>query len=148
MQNKKIITIAIIAVVAVGAGAFYGGTVYEKSSLTKQGLLRSASRGQVGQGQGQFARPGGPNGSGSGRNGNGGFAAGQIIAKDDKSVTIKSNDGSSKIVFFSDSTQVGKTAQGSSSDLASGEQVMVNGTANSDGTITAQSIQIRPSQPN
>jgi hypothetical protein len=147
MPTKNIIITVIIALV-VGGAAFYGGTVYEKSSLNKQGLLRSASRGQVGQsqGQGQFSRQGGPNGAGFGRGGDGGFSAGEIIAKDDKSITIKTNDGGSKIVFFSDSTQIGKTAQGSSSDLASGQQVMANGTANQDGTITAQNIQIRPAQ--
>lgn len=85
---------------------------------------------------------------GANRNGDGSFTVGQIIAKDDKSITIKSNDGSSKIVFFSDSTTIGKTTQGSATDLNNEENVMVNGQANPDGSITAQSIQIRPAQGN
>jgi hypothetical protein len=157
MNNKQIITIAIIAVIVIGAGAFYGGTVYEKNILNKQGLLRSATRGQFsqGQGQGQF-RQGGSNGSGFGHDGNGGFIGGEIVSKDDpvkpdgngasQSITIKMSDGSTKIVFFSDSTNIGKAEKGSSSDLAAGQQVMVNGTANQDGTVTAQNIQIRPEQ--
>ena len=82
-----------------------------------------------------------------GRGANGGnFAIGQIISQDNTSITIKTQDGSSKIVFFSGSTQIGKLAQGSSSDLSIGEQVMINGQSNADGSIAAQNIQIRPDQ--
>lgn len=164
MQNKKILVTAIIVTIIAGAGAFYGGTVYEKSSLAKQNLLRSANGGPGGsnqqgrQGQGGRAFGGGQGGNEGPNGAQGGFTNGQIISKDDpapeqaqsgagKSIIIKTRDGGSKIVFFSDNTFIGKSIQGSSSDLNVGQQVMASGKTNADGTLTADNIQIRPDNP-
>jgi hypothetical protein len=78
-----------------------------------------------------------------GQNG-GGFVAGSVLSKDEKSVTIKSMDGGSKIVYYSQSTQISKPSPVQVSDLNVGENVIVAGNSSSDGSITAQSIQIRP----
>ncbi|MCL5090523.1 MAG: DUF5666 domain-containing protein, partial [Patescibacteria group bacterium] len=69
---------------------------------------------------------------------------GEIISSDDKSITVKLNDGSSKIVFFSEKTEYVKSATAAKSDLKSGNTVMIMGSTNSDGSITAQNIQINP----
>ena len=68
--------------------------------------------------------------------------SGEIIGSDDKSVTVKLQDGSSKIVLLSDSAQINKASVGAKEDLKTGENIVVFGTTNSDGSVTAQSIQI------
>ncbi len=135
-MNKNIMAPLIIAVVVGGVG-FFGGMAYGKSKVTNAfaGMRAQLNGAGVGGGmmrgnRAQFA--------------NGGATNGEVIAKDDKSITIKIRDGGSKIVFFSDSTQVMKAVAGVASDLNVGEQVTALGTANADGSVSAQSIQIRP----
>ena len=53
-------------------------------------------------------------------------------------------DGSSKIVFYSESTKIQKTADGTGANLAIDQEVTASGAANSDGSLTAQTIQVRP----
>jgi hypothetical protein len=135
-MNKQI-TLFIVIVVAASGLSFYGGIKYNQTQSVAE---RTANRAQFG---------GGNNSSGNGtrvpRGGaNGGFTAGEVIAKDDKSVTIKLRDGGSKIIFLSASAEVTKSATGSAQDISIGTQVSANGTANSDGSMTAQTVQIRP----
>ncbi len=144
MNNKIIATIVAVAIAGGGIG-FYSGTMYQRKALM-------ASEGQS-KGMGNFAgRSNGQAQTGSAksngaRTANGGIVSGQVTAKDDKSITIKDRTGSSKIVLYSGSTTVGKTVDGSASDLSTGENVMVNGTDNSDGSVTAENIQIIPDTP-
>jgi hypothetical protein len=142
---KKIIPI-VIAIIVVGAGTFFGGMKYAESKNPLGGNLQNLSSDQrrqlfqqMGVGAGAGLR-GGTVGNGAGA----GLVAGDIIAKDANSVTIKLRDGGSKIVFFSDSTQVIKTVDGNSSDLEVGKSATVTGTTNSDGSITAKQIQVQP----
>jgi hypothetical protein len=53
-------------------------------------------------------------------------------------------DGSTKIVLLSDTTTVNKATTGTLSDLTKGQQVAVFGQENSDGSVTAQTVQINP----
>lgn len=132
----------IIIMLIVGAGAFYGGMRYESGKRPNASAFRNLSasdRQQFG------ANAGARFGAGSQPDGN--SAAGEIISRDDQSMTIKLRDGGSKIIFYSDATEVGKFTTGSKEDLEIGKTAMVNGKANQDGSLTAQSIQIRPDAP-
>jgi len=134
---RRIITVVVITAVLAGGGAFYGGMKYAQSKVPQRGNFSA-----------NFQRNGAANIIGGTRaNGSGGFTAGDIVAKDNNSITVKLSNGSSKVVFFSDTIEVDKFAKGTASDLQVGESVTVGGQANQDGSITAQTIQIRPSQP-
>ncbi|MFN3301719.1 MAG: hypothetical protein ACK413_01665, partial [Patescibacteria group bacterium] len=72
------------------------------------------------------------------------FLIGEVIAKDEQSLTIKMPDGSSKIVFYSDSTQIFKMTEGTVDDIEIGKQITIQGLKNSDGSYTAKTIQLSP----
>jgi len=148
---KKNILITVVIVLVVGAGAFYGGMKYGQNKIST-GNLGAAGFSNLTTEQRQALRQqqGNANFQGGTMRANGNMTAGEIIARDDKTITIKMPDGGSKIVFYSDSTTVQKSTDGTSADLQIGQEVTTNGTANSDGSVTAQTIQIRPvaSAPN
>ena len=138
MKNKSI-TITIVTALIVGVGGFFGGMQYQKSkSPTPPGFGNMSAAGRA-----QF---GNRTDRGAGMPGGGGFTLGSIVSMDDKSITVKDQSGSTKIVYFSDSTKIGKQTDGSKSDLDKDQNVTVSGKPNSDDSLTAESIQIRPAQ--
>ncbi len=137
MQNKKIVLSVVVCLVVASVG-FWSGITY--------GSLKSSSdkltdRAQIGFGQNGVNKIGG--GMRGGANG-GGFVSGEILAKDDTSITVKENSGGSKIIFFSPSTKIEKNVDGTSADLIIGKQVTTVGASNPDGSISSTSIQLRP----
>ena len=125
---------------AIGAGiavllSFWGGVQYGKGSTATSLTGNSFQRGTFGT-QG---RRGGVSSAN--------FIMGEITNKDDKSITVKSRDGSSRFIFFSGTTQISKSTTGTTDDLLVGKEINANGTLNSDGSMTAQMIQIRPISP-
>ena len=131
-MNNKVIA-GVIGVFVIAGGAFYGGMAYGKINVPTRA------------GNGQFvASVNGVRASGMRGGANGGFTAGEIISKDSTSITIKMQDGSTKIVLVATSTEIMKSSAGSFNDLSVGASVTINGAANSDGSVTAQNVQIRP----
>ena len=127
-QNSKLIFM-IVGVLVIGGGLFFGGYQVGKSTGGRSGR--------------QF---GGPNGLAGGTRGDSSssFVSGEVIAKDDTSVTVKLADGGSQIIFLSDSTQITKSATGVADDLSAGTNISANGSKNTDGSISAKTVQIRP----
>ena len=125
MKNNLLLTI-IVSVIVGGIG-FFAGMQYQKSQRpnVQGGQFRS---GMMGQGRNNFqgVRP----------------VTGEIISADDKSITVKMQDESTKIIILSDKTTINKASKGSRSDLKVGERIAVFGTENSGGSVTAQNISI------
>lgn len=131
-KNSKIITGAII----IAALFFYGGYSYANhmSNAGRQSKIPSEI----------FMRG---NGTNMNNRSIANFTGGTVLSKDNQSLTVKGPDGSSKIVFYSDSTQIMKTVSGTVNDLTIGANVTIESKSNPDGSITAQSVQIRPARP-
>jgi len=132
MKNKNLIITVVLILVFTGAG-FFGGMKYQQGK--RSNLQRQFQGGQNGarvQGARNGFRP----------------VNGEIIGSDDKSITVKLADGSTKIVLFSDKTEINKAAIATKDDLKTGEKVAVFGTDNTDGTVTAQTIQLNPLERN
>jgi hypothetical protein len=127
-KTTLIVIVAAAALLIVAGGSFYGGTLYAKS---KNANSRSSFQGQ--------GMPAGITGASKQGNVN----IGEIVSKDDNSITIKLANGGSKIIFFSSTTEISKSVNTASDDLVAGKSVSVQGTTNSDGSVTAATIQLR-----
>lgn len=123
---KNTLFCLFIAVISLGIG-FYGGILYQKN----QQQSRFSQFANLRQGQNQL-----PSGMRP--------ISGEIIKKDEDSLTIKLRDGSTKIVFLTEKTTISKSTTGSKEDLKEKINVFILGQQNSDGSITAENIQINP----
>jgi len=142
LKDSKIIIPAIILLLVVfGVGGFFAGVQYQKS---KRPTVRDfqAMRGQFGAGEPARSADGRPQGLGGRFQGQGRPISGEIIEGDEKSITVKLPDGSSRIIFVGETVQINKSAPGTKEDLNQGTQVFVVGSENPDGSLTATSVQI------
>lgn len=147
--DKTAVIIIVAVAIVFGAGGFYAGMIYGKSSSSgglSQAGFQNLSLQERQQRLQQMGVSGGRAAGTAGRTG-GGFVNGEVISKDDKSITVKLGNGGSQIIFYSGTTEFGKFMTGSSRDVEVGSSVTISGTSNSDGSITARSIQLRPTFP-
>jgi hypothetical protein len=129
MNKNMMVLVAVILIVVAGAGGFYAGLQYQKSQPRNTGQFVGRGFG-LGNGQGQRSAP----------------VRGQVLSIGTGTITVKQQDGTTKLVVVSSSTVFLKTQTAALSDLKSGDTVMAVGNSNSDGSLTASDIQINPQQ--
>jgi hypothetical protein len=137
MNKNSWIVVIVIAIVVGGAG-FWGGMTYAQNQAPS---ARTAFTGAAAGRAGFAGRAGGTAG---------GATFGTIISIDPTSITIQLPASTStatsgtKIVLYDSSTQIQQLQSVPASNLVVGQSVTVTGAANADGSVTATSIQIRP----
>jgi len=125
MKNTMVIALVLVA---CGLG-FFTGMKYQQTKQPSRADFQEMRN--MRQGTPGFQRPAGS-----------GTVRGEIIDKEEASITVKLPDESSKIVLISENTTINKATEGSIDDLETGEQVMVFGQTNSDGSLSATNIQL------
>ena len=132
--------IVAIIVVVVAAAAFAVGWYWGQSSA------QAAAASQLAASQ---TRRFGQNVSGQTPTGQAGRAMteGEILSKTDTGLVLKLSNGGSQIVLVSGQTSIGKFTNIGLGDLQAGDTVSISGVSNADGSVTAQSVQIRPKLP-
>ncbi|OGM74537.1 hypothetical protein A2382_01470 [Candidatus Woesebacteria bacterium RIFOXYB1_FULL_38_16] len=139
MKDVKTLVMILGIVVSLGVG-FGGGYLFKAQQVSRM------RQNLVGQFQGRVGMERNGNGMGIQNKGGGGIRGtmGEIISQDEKSITVKTVDGSSRIVILSDSTTYSEEKTTKKNNLTVGTKVGVFGSVNSDGSITAENIQINP----
>ena len=141
-MSRKAWIWAVIIVIVVAGGAFWGGMTYAASQTPT-----AASR---------FAGAGGA--AFAGRTGAAGFAGaagggtvGTVIAIGSGTFTVQLPSSTSttattgtKLVLVDSATEIDELESVPVSNIQVGQSVTVAGTANSDGSVTASSVMIRP----
>ena len=140
MKNNQL-TVGLLILVIAGA-SFFGGMKYQESKVIGNRQFGNGNtQNRAGAGGQGIVRMGGAGGS---ANRMGGQILGEIISADDKSITVKLADGSSKIILLSTTTSIIKSSEANKTDLTTGTKVGVFGQTNTDGSVTAQNIQLNP----
>ncbi len=141
MQKNKKIIVSVVVCLVIAILSFSGGMIYAGKNIKDANASRMNQFTQRGFNQGDGQRFGG---QGLARGGmGGGFVSGEVLFIDNKSMTVKTQNGGSKIVFFSPTTKVEKTVDGTTADVIVGKQVMITGVANTDGSVNATSVELR-----
>lgn len=142
-MNKSVVIIGVLLViVAVGGGSFWAGMkIGENRIIQDPTRLFQQFRGQGGQFPGMVGTPQ------AGREGApfGGGIMGTIETVEGDTLVVTTEEGEIQ-VHATETTLIEKSMAVAVSDLEVGEQVVVSGSRNDDGSITARTIRISPAQ--
>ncbi len=164
-MSIKWLAITLLLVIIMGVGAAFGGYTYGHAAglndaqnirnlffaargLNPQGgtagsggATASGAGGGTGGGAGTGAFTGANGGQGAGRFNSANFQTGQVKAVNADSIELSTATEVLKVQVTAD-TQIQRTVSAKLSDLQPGERVTIEGTPNSDGSFTAQAIQV------
>lgn len=130
--NKKMVVGIALFVLLFGI-AFYVGAKYEKSKLTRLGLLKNKGEICVAPEKKVKITPTETLTEES--------FSGKIVAKTASSITLKQASGENVTIVLAPTTTFGKTETGKLADLMVGQQVTASATKSADGTVTIKNIQ-------
>jgi hypothetical protein len=140
MSKRVLVGLAILVLVIMAAGGgFFAGTAVG-ASRARQDLFQGRFGGQAGQGS-QFQRPARtpqPGQGGGARSGGG--IMGTIKSVEGDTLIVTTSEGDTQ-VHATDTTFIEKYTAVGVEDLEVGERVVVSGSQNDDGSVTARSIQ-------
>jgi hypothetical protein len=137
-KTTVILGVAVLAIVA-----FVGGVFVQKSFGASETPARQNAAGRQFPGGNGGTPPSGANRQGGGQFGGRG-TVGTIDHVEGTTVYVKTQNGQIVKVSTSDTTKVEVTSEGKLTDLKAGQQVVVQGQAGSDGTVSGQTITQRP----
>jgi len=128
MNTKTLSVVAISLIIGFGVGYMVHTTPAPTALNAPGGFTRGA-------------------GMRSGNMASGGFLSGTVATLSSGSLTLNTRDGSSHVVILTPATTVSKSVSGALTDVSVGATVMVQGATNSDGSVSASVIQLRPTPP-
>lgn len=141
-MNKMRWAVVIVAIVFAGVG-FWGGTLYASSTKAE-----TTATSRFGAGAAGFAgRTGGAGFTGATGDG----TVGTVIALGNGTFTVQLPSSTSttattgtKLVLVDNATEIDELESVPVSNIKVGQSVTVAGSSNSDGSVTATSVMIRP----
>jgi hypothetical protein len=138
MNAKWAAIVAVIVVIVAAVAGFGGYTAGKSAGVAQAAAIRNNFFAARGGGQGG---QGGSGGQGARNFNPDNFATGQV--KSISGDTIQLSTATDVLtVKLNDKTQIQKQAQGTVNDIQTGERLVIQGQRASDGTLTAQTIQI------
>jgi len=140
MKNSVVVIGVLLVIVAVGAGSFWAGMRAGENRLIQDpARLFQQMRGEGGQFPGQFREMVGTPPPGVEAAPFGGGIMGTIEAVEGDTLVVSTEEGEVR-VQTTDTTLIEKNMAVGVEDLEAGEQVVVSGSQNDDGSVTARSI--------
>jgi len=147
-MKKTVVFIGVfVAIIAVGGGSFWAGMRVGENRVVQDParFFQERLRGQGGRLPGQFPGMVGTPQPGVEAARFGGGIMGTIEAVEEDTLVVSTEEGEIR-VQTTDTTLIEKSMAVGVEDLEVGEQVVVSGSRNDDGSVTARSIRISTAQ--